>query len=54
MEYNTLAQQDPEIYELIQKEQNRQQAGLELIPSENYASTAVLEAIGTILNNKYA
>jgi glycine hydroxymethyltransferase len=50
----TLRNTDPEIYELIQKELNRQQSGLELIASENFVSEAVLEAQGSVLTNKYA
>ncbi len=50
---NTLSS-DPEIVELIQKESVRQQDGLEMIASENYASKAVMEAQGSILTNKYA
>ncbi len=49
-----LQQQDPKIYELIEEEKKRQKEGLELIPSESYASSAVLEASGSVLNNKYA
>ena len=45
---------DPQIYKLIQKEDQRQKDVLEMIPSENYASAAVLEALGTSLNNKYS
>ncbi len=45
---------DPEIAELIDRELRRQQEGLELIASENFASRAVLEASGTLLTNKYA
>ena len=45
---------DGEIFELIQKEQTRQQEHLELIASENYVSKAVLQAQGSILTNKYA
>lgn len=45
---------DPEIAEIIEKEKNRQINGLELIASENLASQAVLEAMGSILTNKYA
>jgi len=50
----TLKEKDPQIYELIEKEKKRQKEGLELIPSESYASSAVLEALGSVLNNKYA
>ncbi len=45
---------DPEIYEAIRKETERQAYGLELIPSENFVSEAVLEATGSVLTNKYA
>lgn len=45
---------DPEIWALIQYEQNRQENALSLIASENYASPAVIAALGTILTNKYA
>src|SRR3990167_6334615 len=54
MKYDVLKKQDPEIAELIQKEISRQQDGLVMIPSENHASVAVLEAMGTVLSNKYA
>ncbi len=50
---NTLSS-DQEIVQLIQKESVRQQDGLEMIASENYASKAVMEAQGSILTNKYA
>lgn len=45
---------DEEIYQLIQKEDERQKYTLELIASENFVSDAVLEAQGSILTNKYA
>jgi len=45
---------DPEIYEVIRRETERQAYGLELIPSENFVSEAVLEATGSVLTNKYA
>ncbi len=45
---------DPVLYDAIMKEAKRQKEGLELIPSENYVSPAVLEAMGSILTNKYA
>ncbi len=45
---------DPEVAQFIQKEQNRQELGLELIASENYCSLAVMEAQGSCLTNKYA
>ena len=49
-----LKDKDVEIYNLIELEKKRQKEGLELIPSESYASSAVLEAAGSVLNNKYA
>ena len=45
---------DPEVYSVIQKETERQEYGLEMIPSENFVSEAVLEACGSVLTNKYA
>ncbi|OGP34484.1 MAG: serine hydroxymethyltransferase [Deltaproteobacteria bacterium GWC2_65_14] len=45
---------DPEIYEAIRKETERQAHTLELIASENFVSEAVLEATGSVLTNKYA
>jgi glycine hydroxymethyltransferase len=45
---------DPEIYEAVTAERNRQNDGLELIASENFVSRAVLEATGSVLTNKYA
>jgi glycine hydroxymethyltransferase len=45
---------DSQIYNLIEKEKQRQMNGLELIPSENFVSKAVLEANGSILTNKYS
>jgi glycine hydroxymethyltransferase len=50
----TLREADPEIFENIQAEYNRQDNQLELIASENIASQAVLEAQGSIFTNKYA
>ncbi|MBU0671382.1 serine hydroxymethyltransferase [Patescibacteria group bacterium] len=49
-----IRKQDPEVADLIDKELNRQREGLVMIPSENFASPAVLEAVGTVLTNKYA
>ena len=50
----SLQDSDPAIFEAIAKELNRQQNSIELIPSENIVSRAVLEAQGSILTNKYA
>lgn len=49
-----LASSDPEILALIEKEAWRQEEEIELIASENYASLAVLEAMSSVLNNKYS
>ena len=49
-----LTQYDPPIQQAIMKELNRQEQGLEMIPSENFVSLAVLEALGSILTNKYS
>jgi len=49
-----LSEEDPEIYELIQREKQRQINGLEMIASENFTSRAVMEALGSCLTNKYS
>src|ERR1700722_6600429 len=54
MNYPTIQTEDPQIYEIIRREEQRQKEGIELIASENYVSTAVLEAMGSILTNKYS
>ena len=51
---STLQQTDPEIYNIIQEEAERQEYGIELIASENYTSKAVMEAMGSVLTNKYS
>ncbi|MGH9796035.1 MAG: serine hydroxymethyltransferase, partial [Candidatus Acidiferrales bacterium] len=50
----SLADADPEIAEIVLNEARRQATGLELIASENFVSEAVLEAMGSVLTNKYA
>ncbi len=50
----TLSEYDPEVAAIIRAENKRQHNKIRLIPSENYASRAVLEATGTILTNKYS
>ncbi len=50
----SLAESDPELYDAVAAELNRQQHEIELIASENIVSRAVLEAAGTVLTNKYA
>lgn len=49
-----LSHTDPQIADIIEKERQRQVGGLELIASENLVSRAVLEAMGSIMTNKYA
>src|SRR5713226_4255158 len=51
---DVLKQADPEVWQAIAGERRRQQDGLEMIASENYASPAVLAAQGSVLTNKYA
>lgn len=54
MNFVNLKNEDKEIFSLVEKELNRQQQGIELIASENFASEAVMEAMGSYLTNKYA
>lgn len=49
-----LADDDPEVWDLIKQEKKRQSSGLELIASENFCSRAALQALGSCLNNKYS
>ena len=51
---NYLQTRDPDVFSAIQDEANRQHLGLEMIASENYTSPAVMEAVGSVLTNKYA
>ena len=45
---------DKAIFDLIEKEKHRQEAGIELIASENFTSPQVMKAQGSVLTNKYA
>jgi glycine hydroxymethyltransferase len=54
MNYPNIKEQDPLVYEIIKREEQRQKEGIELIASENYVSKAVLEAMGSVLTNKYS
>lgn len=54
MKYTYIPQSDPQVFGAIEKESLRQKEGIELIASENYVSPAVLEAMGSILTNKYS
>lgn len=52
--YEALKQQDPDIYNALVGEMQRQIEGVELIPSENYISAAVMETMASVFNNKYS
>jgi glycine hydroxymethyltransferase len=54
MNQKKLTDYDPDIYQSIKKEQQRQEEGLEMIPSENFVSPAILQALGSVLTNKYS
>lgn len=54
MDLEALRRFDPELAKLAAAEEQRQREGLELIPSENYVSRPVLEALGTVFTNKYS
>lgn len=54
MNYQNLEKEDQEIISIIKREETRQSEEIELIASENYVSKAVLEAMGTVLANKYS
>ena len=45
---------DLQLFDIIQREQDRQKRGIELIASENFVSQQVMEAMGSVLTNKYA
>lgn len=53
-EYNYIKQQDDAVYDALVGEEERERTGIELIPSENYVSQAVLEANGSVFTNKYS
>ncbi len=52
--YDALKAQDPDVFNALQGEMQRQVEGVELIASENYVSPAVLEIMGSVFNNKYS
>jgi len=54
MELKKLNKSDPKLYKFIKEEEKRQGEGIELIASENYVSVPVMEAMGTVLTNKYS
>ena len=51
---SSISESDPQVWAAIQAESQRQQTGLEMIASENYTSVAVMQAMGSVLTNKYA
>src|SRR3989344_3923130 len=54
MIHRSLQETDPEIYRAIRLETKRQNEGIELIASENFVSKAVMEAMSSVMTNKYA
>ncbi len=54
MEYQHLKKEDPDVFTTVEGEEKREAEGLELIPSENYVSIAVREAMGSVFTNKYS
>ena len=54
MNYPNIEKHDNELYQIIKREEQRQKEGIELIAIENYVSIPVLEAMGSILTNKYS
>src|SRR5262252_117205 len=54
LRHPALSSVDPEIAQLVTEEEQRQREKVRLIPSENYTSAAVLDACGTVLQNKYS
>jgi glycine hydroxymethyltransferase len=54
LDLSTPLQADPEVAAAVRREEGRQRDGVELIASENFVSPAVLEAVGSVLTNKYA
>jgi len=54
LDYKNLLQSDSQVFDIVKKEMARQAEEMEMIASENYVSKAVLEAMGTVLTNKYS
>ncbi|MDE2020549.1 MAG: serine hydroxymethyltransferase, partial [Patescibacteria group bacterium] len=54
MDYDFIQKQDQEVFDAITGEEHREEEGLELIPSENYVSKAVRQALGSVMTNKYS
>ena len=53
-EYTHIKNQDQAVYDTLIGEEEREKKGIELIPSENYVSVAVREAMGSVFTNKYS
>ena len=51
---SNLANSDPELFGILQKEAEREESTIELIASENFTSQAVMEMVGGVMTNKYA
>ena len=49
-----LAETDPELFDILEREANREESTIELIASENFTSKAVMEMVGGVMTNKYA
>ncbi len=54
MQMQAIQGYDPQVYAAVKAEEQRQSEGMELIPSENYVSLPVLEAMGSVMTNKYS
>lgn len=52
--FGRIKQVDPAVHEIMQNEYKRQKSSIALIPSENFTSTSVLEALGSVMQNKYS
>ena len=51
---NYLTETDPQLYDILEREANREESTIELIASENFTSKAVMEMVGGVMTNKYA
>ncbi|RCH77862.1 glycine hydroxymethyltransferase shm1, partial [Rhizopus azygosporus] len=49
-----LEKMDPELFDIIENEKKRQKESVDLIPSENFTSRAVMDALGSVMQNKYS
>ena len=51
---NYLKENDPELFQILERESEREESTLELIASENFTSQAVMQMVGGVMTNKYA